>query len=125
MPDLRDRAGLCSPPAGVPRGYFYENLDTAIVPVIEAALAHLRDAGAVLVEADIPDLQPLNDAVGFPLALYEVMRDLPNYLADVGAGVTLPDLAAQMLVDFAGHVSPPVEPRQFLPSHAIGPRNAF
>jgi mandelamide amidase len=25
------------------------------------------------------------------------MRDLPNYLADVGAGVTLPDLAAQML----------------------------
>ena len=82
---------------GVPRGYFYENLDTAIVPVVEAALGHLRDAGAVLVVADIPDLQPLNDAVGFPLALYEVMRDLPNYLADVGAGVTLPELAAQML----------------------------
>lgn len=82
---------------GVPRGTFYQDLDAAIVPVIEQALAYLRDAGAVLVEADLPDLQALNDQVAFPLALYEVVRDLPNYLADVGAGVTLASLAAQIL----------------------------
>jgi mandelamide amidase len=78
---------------GVPRGHFYEDLDASIVPVIEAALARLRAEGAVLVEADLPGLQAINDQVGFPLALYEVMRDLPNYLADTGAGVTLAQIA--------------------------------
>lgn len=95
---------------GVPRGNFYQGIDTAIVPVIEAALARLRDAGAVLVEADLPNLQALNDQVAFPLALYEVMFDLPNYLDDVGAGVTIDELASQMLSPdvaglFAGLVS--------------------
>jgi mandelamide amidase len=103
---------------GVPRGYYYQNLDGTLAPVIEEALARLRDEGAVLVEADLPDLQAINDQVAFPLALYEVVRDLPNYLADVGSGVTLASLAAQILSPdvsglFAGLVagaSPPSIP---------------
>lgn len=103
-------AGLRGLRLGVPRGNFYQDIDAAIVPVIEAALARLRDAGAILVEADLPNLQALNDQVAFPLALYEVMRDLPNYLQDVGAGITIDALAAQILSPdvaglFAGLVS--------------------
>jgi Asp-tRNA(Asn)/Glu-tRNA(Gln) amidotransferase A subunit family amidase len=44
---------------GVPRGFFYENLDSSLAPVIENALATLRKSGCILVEADIPDLEKL------------------------------------------------------------------
>lgn len=80
---------------GVPRKFFWENLDPKLAPLCEAALQRLRGAGAILVEADIANIGALNDAIGFPIAIYEVVRDLPNYLADHGA-VTLPQLAAQI-----------------------------
>ena len=79
---------------GVPRGYFYENLDPQLAPVIEQALRKLRDAGAVLVEADLPNLAKLNEAVSFPIALYECGQDLPRYLQESGSGLTLKDVIA-------------------------------
>jgi mandelamide amidase len=41
---------------GVPRGYFWENIDPAVLKVNEAALEKLRAAGAVLVEVDFGEL---------------------------------------------------------------------
>jgi Asp-tRNA(Asn)/Glu-tRNA(Gln) amidotransferase A subunit family amidase len=55
----------------------------------------LKDAGAVLVEADIPDVARLDNEAGFPIALYETVVDLNAYLAEHGSTLTYPELVAQ------------------------------
>lgn len=79
---------------GVPRAYYYENLDADLAGVIEAALRQLKNAGVVLVEADIPSLADLNNAVSFPIALYECGQDLPRYLQASGSKLTMKDIVA-------------------------------
>jgi len=73
---------------GVPRNPFYEDLDTDLVPLIEAALVALRDAGCVLVEADMPDVHQLSVAATGPITFYESLHDLEKYLSDSGSTVT-------------------------------------
>jgi mandelamide amidase len=90
---------------GVPRGYFFDNLDSGTNAAISAALKRLEEAGVVLVEADLEGIGKLNERVGFPVALYEVLRTLPEYLTassasaslqDVVQGVASPDVAGAL-----------------------------
>jgi mandelamide amidase len=81
---------------GVPRAYFWENLDPETQRICEGALARLRAAGATLVEVGIPDIGKLNDAVSFPVALWEVMRALPRYLRAYAPGVGFREMIAQV-----------------------------
>ncbi len=74
---------------GVPREEFFTDLDPGVASVVEAALSALSRAGVRLVEADIPDIARLVEAVGFPVVLYEVMRDLPAYLREADCGVDM------------------------------------
>jgi mandelamide amidase len=74
---------------GVPRDYFFADLDAGVAGVIEASLSALSRAGVRLVEADVPDLAPMVEAIGFPVVLFEVMRDLPDYLRRSGCGIDL------------------------------------
>jgi Asp-tRNA(Asn)/Glu-tRNA(Gln) amidotransferase A subunit family amidase len=67
---------------GVPRGYFWEDLDAELGRILEAVLARLREAGVVLVEGDVADVAALDAAAGFPIALYELVPDLDRYLAE-------------------------------------------
>jgi len=88
---------------GVPREYFYQGLDPEVASASAQALDLLKDLGAELVEADIPRLNELNTAVSFPVALYELMRDLPDYLARHAPDVDLPTLIEQVAsADVAG-----------------------
>jgi len=81
---------------GVPRGYFWENLHPDTAAVSEAALKLLRQAGATLVEADVPDVAALDQAAGFPIALYETIVDLNRYLAGHGTGLDFAKVVAQV-----------------------------
>ncbi|MEM6464404.1 MAG: indoleacetamide hydrolase [Pseudomonadota bacterium] len=74
---------------GVPRHHFYDNLDPHVAKVAEDVLKRLEKAGAVLVEADIPGVAALNDAVGFPVALYEFKVDMARYLSEHGLSHSL------------------------------------
>ncbi len=65
---------------GVPRGYFWADLDGELAVLLEAALDRLRAAGALLIEGDIPDVEALDAAAGFPIALHEARTDLDAYL---------------------------------------------
>jgi Asp-tRNA(Asn)/Glu-tRNA(Gln) amidotransferase A subunit family amidase len=67
---------------GVPRAFFHEGLERAVAQVFEAALARLARAGVTLVEADIPGVEELNDAAGFPITLFETMPEITAYLAE-------------------------------------------
>jgi mandelamide amidase len=81
---------------GVPRGYFYDRLDPQVARVTEAALSVLSKLGVQLVEADIPQLADLNSQVSFPVALFEVMRDLPRYLAASAPGISLTEVITRV-----------------------------
>ena len=79
---------------GVPNSYYWDNLDPETRRVCEAALAKLQAAGVELIKADIANIADLNAKVSFPVALYEVMTDLPAYLKKYNAGVDMKQLAA-------------------------------
>ena len=79
---------------GVPRAYYYENLDQETAAVIEAVLARIREAGVQLIETEVPDIGGLLEMSAFPIALYEVARDLPAYLEEFDTGVNLAELSA-------------------------------
>jgi Asp-tRNA(Asn)/Glu-tRNA(Gln) amidotransferase A subunit family amidase len=79
---------------GVPRPFFYDNLDPAVSAVAEEALTTLERAGATLTDVSIPDIAALDEAVSFPVALYEFTVDLARYLADHGIDLSLQDMLA-------------------------------
>src|SRR5215472_12646968 len=87
---------------GVPRAYFYENLDRDVVPVVEAALLKLRDVGCVLVEADIPEIKKLS-AISGCLSQYECVTDLSHYLAEEGLSITAQDVIRQIASPTCGN----------------------
>ena len=81
---------------GVPRGHFWESLEAEVARLMEGVLVTLKDAGAVLVEADVPDAPRLDNEAGFPIALYETIVDLNAYLADHGSALRYADVVAQV-----------------------------
>ncbi|MFJ6900744.1 amidase family protein [Streptomyces hokutonensis] len=81
---------------GVPRGYFYEDIDDEVGSATEYMLAELAAAGVVLVEQDVPDIATLNERVSFTIVLYEALRELAAYLYQHGAPFTVRDVVGQM-----------------------------
>jgi Asp-tRNA(Asn)/Glu-tRNA(Gln) amidotransferase A subunit family amidase len=65
---------------GIPRAHYYEGLDADVDKVITQSLQKLRDAGAVLVEMDIPGLTERNEGMVVRIAYYEFSRAMPEYL---------------------------------------------
>ncbi len=103
---------------GVPRHFFYENLDAELAPVIEGALQQLRDAGAVLVDVGIPNIDALNNAVSFPVALFEQPRELSVYLTRANSGISARQVAEQI----AGSYEKTTLMAQLDPAEAVTPQ---
>jgi mandelamide amidase len=80
---------------GVPRAHFWSPLDAEVSRLMEGVLATLKEAGAVLIEADIADVGRLDAEAGFPIALYETVVDLGAYLAGHGSPLDYAGLVAQ------------------------------
>ncbi|WP_206057355.1 indoleacetamide hydrolase [Nitratireductor sp. XY-223] len=89
-----ETADLDSVRIGVPKAHFYDDLDPHVAEIAERTLEKLGNAGARLVDVELPDIAALNDAVGFPVALYEFKVDLADYLARNGLSLTLEDIHA-------------------------------
>jgi indoleacetamide hydrolase len=89
-------ASLAGVKLGVYRAYFFKDLDADTRAVTDAALAKLTQAGATLVEIDMPELQKLNDAASFPVALYEAYADLDAYLAKYQTGKSVEQVAREI-----------------------------
>lgn len=92
------------------------NLSAGTAAAFERALERLRNAGATLVEVDLSEIVALNAEASFPIALYEVRRDLAAFLAahapaialeDVVAAVASPDVKAIFDGAVMGEGAPP------------------
>ena len=84
---------------GVPRQYFYSMLDTEVARVTNDALKKLSDAGAVLVEADVPELGRLISLTTAQVQSYHVKLMLARYLEEFDTGVTFDELMEQTSPD--------------------------
>ncbi|MEM8701775.1 MAG: indoleacetamide hydrolase [Pseudomonadota bacterium] len=86
-------ADLTSVRLGVPT-VLTENLSPETERLFKEALGTLEKAGATLIEVDISSELDLSAQAGFPIALWEVRRDLAAFLETSGSGLTLEDVAA-------------------------------
>jgi len=84
---------------GLARSYWFSDLDSEVDRVADEALRKLQDAGAELVEAEIPDLGRLVDLTTNPIQNHDARYALKEYLEKYGAGVTLDQLIAQASAD--------------------------
>lgn len=107
VPNAAASAGLKGLRLGLPRSPFWDDLDSGVREVAESALTRLREAGAELVEMDLPGIAQASSEAGFPIALFEFVRDMRHYLASRERGVTLAQLIAGVgSPDVAGVVGP-------------------
>lgn len=74
---------------GVPRAYFYENLEPEVANATDDLLALLVREGATLVDANLPSVETQNGKVGFPIVIYESRELLSAYLRDNGVDGSL------------------------------------
>jgi indoleacetamide hydrolase len=88
--------GLAGRRLGVPRPYFYDDLDAQTAAVVDAALGRLSDAGAELVETEVADVEELIAQHSLPLTLSEWPRDLGAYLNRHRCPVPLPEIVDAM-----------------------------
>jgi mandelamide amidase len=77
---------------GVPWAYFRSVLDAGVQAAFEAAMARLRRANVTLVEADVPRVEDLNTAAGFPITLHETPIEISKYLDSQGIGMSFEEL---------------------------------
>ena len=66
---------------GVPRDYFYDNLETEVIIHTENLLQWLKAEGVELIEADLNDIADTNARVSFPVVLYETRKLLLEFAA--------------------------------------------
>lgn len=78
---------------GVPRGYFYAELEPGLAELTEQVLQRIAAAGITLVETDINIPPDIEGEIGFHLVSYEIREELPGYLQTLTAGqVDFPEL---------------------------------
>ena len=73
---------------GIPKSYFYENLDPAIEASVLNAISAFQDLNIEIVDVDVPDMLAVNQNMGIILAFeaFELhqdwLREFPNDYAD-------------------------------------------
>jgi len=77
---------------GIPSEVFFENLEPVVEETVHAQLKVLERSGVKLKEISMSDIWSHNEAFGFPVALYEVMQDLPKYLTEYVKGMNIQQL---------------------------------
>ncbi|HME40294.1 MAG TPA: amidase family protein [Steroidobacteraceae bacterium] len=94
-----DAAPLAGVRLGVVRDYWFADLDPEVLRLTELALARLKDAGAQIIETEMPGLGALIAPTTEPVQNHDVRIALPRYLKEYGAGVDFETLIAQASSD--------------------------
>jgi len=76
--------------------YYLAGLHPETDRVMRSALARLKEAGAEIVEADVPGLGDMVGAMNFQIQTYDSAPSMSAYLKEQDTGVTFDELLAQM-----------------------------
>lgn len=109
----QDSGPLSDARLGAPPTWFQEGLHEDVAACLARTLMLLEQAGATIVDADLPDIGPLNEAVSMPVVMYEVVGDLSRYLGERGEvslealvrRIASPDVAEAMRAAVDGAIS--------------------
>lgn len=95
---------------GVPRGYYWDDIDPEVRRVAEGALGKLRAAGAVLVDVDLAQWGKTVDPIFFTLGLMHSLKDVADFLASNGSGTSVNDVVSGLLSrDIAARVKAEID----------------
>lgn len=99
-----DHAPLAIPPLaglrlGIARAYYFAGLDPAVAAVVEDVLQRLVAAGVTIIEADVPGLGALVDAITLPVQVHDVVPALAAWLESSGATIGFDDMLAAVSPD--------------------------
>jgi mandelamide amidase len=84
---------------GVIRDFFFTDLDPEVERITAAALARLKDAGALLVESQLPELPHLVELTTDDVQNHDVRGALTEFLAEYRAGVSFDEVVARASPD--------------------------
>jgi mandelamide amidase len=84
---------------GVDRGYYFPGLDPEVERVVDAALARLRAAGVVIVEAEVGVLAQSARLIAQRVQGHDLVRALGRYLRASGASVSVEQVLSSASVD--------------------------
>jgi Asp-tRNA(Asn)/Glu-tRNA(Gln) amidotransferase A subunit family amidase len=82
---------------GVPRGYYWEDVDPEVLRVSERALDRLRAEGAVLVEVDARQWAQAAHTLFPTLGLMHALKDLADFLATHSPGTSVEQVVSGLL----------------------------
>jgi indoleacetamide hydrolase len=94
-----EAAPLAGVRLGVVRDYWFTDLDPEVERLTELAFARLMDAGAQIVDTQLPGLAALIDLTTDNVQNHDVRGALTRYLTEYGAGVDLQSLVSQASAD--------------------------
>ena len=75
--------------------YFFAGLDPDVESVMKAALERLKAAGAVIVEADIPEAVKVASDIAFTIIGYETEPGISGFLTEQKTGLTFEHMLGQ------------------------------
>lgn len=84
---------------GFPRAFYLDDLQEDVERISNEAVRKLADAGAEIVNVDVPDLARLIGLTTAQVQQYHVMPMLAQYLQEFGAGISFDELMAQASAD--------------------------
>ena len=95
---------------GVPRGYYWDDIDREVRRVAESALEKLRAAGANLVDVDLSQWGKTVDPIFFTLGLMHSLKDVADFLASNGSNISVSEVVAGLLSrDIAARVKAEID----------------
>jgi mandelamide amidase len=80
---------------GVSRGFLMSGLDPDVDRVSSEALEKLRNAGATLVEAELPEAVRAAPLIARTIIFYDAMPSIANFLREEGTGLSFDQMFAQ------------------------------
>ena len=81
---------------GISPAYYLAGLHPETERIVQQCIARLRDSGAEIVEAEVPGLADLVNAMNFQIQTYDSAPSIRDYLKANGSPVTFEQLLAQM-----------------------------
>lgn len=84
---------------GIARNFYFAGVAPAVAAVVERVLVRLTGAGVTIIDADIPGLGTLIDAITLPVQVHDVVPSLTAWLAVSGAGVSFDAMVAAVSPD--------------------------
>ncbi len=88
--------GLESLRVGLPVAHFFDSLEAELGQVIDRAIDTLAEMGCILVELDLTEALALNQGVGYPVACYEMLREMAVFFARQGIRASIADIVANV-----------------------------